>query len=68
MTETPPPGTRRLPFSLITKPTGAACNLDCSYCFFLSKEVLWGHESQQMTAEMLEGSSAAIWMRSRTAE
>jgi len=54
MTETPPPGTRRLPFSLITKPTGAACNLDCSYCFFLSKEVLWGHESQQMTAEMLD--------------
>jgi uncharacterized protein len=44
----------RLPFSLITKPTGAACNLDCSYCFFLSKEVLWGHESQRMSAETLD--------------
>mgnify|MGYP000878037013 CR=1 FL=1 len=44
----------RLPFSLVTKPTGAACNLDCSYCFFLSKEVLWGHESQRMSAETLE--------------
>lgn len=45
---------RRLPFSLITKPTGAACNLDCSYCFFLSKEVLWGG-SQRMSADTLDG-------------
>ncbi|HSN10579.1 MAG TPA: anaerobic sulfatase maturase [Propionibacteriaceae bacterium] len=43
-----------MPFSLITKPTGAACNLDCSYCFFLSKEVLWGGDSQRMTHETLE--------------
>jgi uncharacterized protein len=45
---------RSLPFSLITKPTGAACNLDCSYCFFLSKEVLWGHDSQRMSVETLD--------------
>lgn len=44
----------RVPFSLITKPTGAACNLDCSYCFFLSKEVLWGGDSQRMSQETLE--------------
>lgn len=44
----------RVPFSLITKPTGAACNLDCSYCFFLSKEVLWGHDDQRMSAETLD--------------
>ncbi|CAL8969295.1 Anaerobic sulfatase-maturating enzyme [Propionicimonas sp. T2.31MG-18] len=44
----------RLPFSVIAKPTGAACNLDCSYCFFLSKEVLWGHESQRMTSGTLD--------------
>ncbi len=43
-----------LPFSLITKPTGAACNLDCSYCFFLSKEVLWDGDSQRMSAETLD--------------
>jgi len=48
------PPVRRLPFSLITKPTGAACNLDCQYCFFLSKEVLWGHEEQRMSADTLE--------------
>jgi uncharacterized protein len=23
------------------KPTGAACNLDCAYCFFLDKEALY---------------------------
>lgn len=45
----------RLPFSVMAKPTGAACNLDCSYCFFLSKEVLWGHDSQRMSAETLRG-------------
>ena len=28
---------RRLPLSVVAKPTGAACNLDCQYCFFLSK-------------------------------
>jgi uncharacterized protein len=28
-------------FHLLAKPTGAVCNLDCSYCFFLSKEMLY---------------------------
>ena len=23
-------------FHVLTKPTGAVCNLDCTYCFFLS--------------------------------
>ena len=27
-------------FHVLTKPTGAVCNLDCTYCFFLSKEAL----------------------------
>jgi hypothetical protein len=29
------------PFHLLAKPTGAVCNLDCAYCFFLSKEMLY---------------------------
>ncbi|MDA8440168.1 MAG: anaerobic sulfatase maturase [Propionibacterium sp.] len=37
----------------MTKPTGAACNLDCSYCFFLSKEVLWGESDQRMSHDTL---------------
>ncbi len=44
---------RRLPFSVVSKPTGAACNLDCTYCFFLSKELLYDADSQRMSAEML---------------
>jgi uncharacterized protein len=26
---------------LLAKPTGAACNLDCAYCFFRDKAVLY---------------------------
>lgn len=44
---------RRLPFSVIAKPTGAACNLDCSYCFFLSKELLYDHAGQRMSGAAL---------------
>ena len=50
----PPPGARLLPFSVLAKPTGAACNLDCTYCFFLSKELLYDHDSQRMSEEGLE--------------
>ncbi len=28
-------------FHLLAKPTGAVCNVDCSYCFSLSKEMLY---------------------------
>ena len=28
-------------FHLLAKPTGAICNLDCAYCFFLNKEVFY---------------------------
>lgn len=45
---------RRLPFSVVAKPTGAACNLDCQYCFFLSKELLYDGERQRMSIETLE--------------
>lgn len=29
------------PFHILTKPTGPICNLDCKYCFYLEKEVLY---------------------------
>ncbi|WP_461013225.1 anaerobic sulfatase maturase [Trueperella pyogenes] len=44
----------RLPVSVVTKPTGASCNLDCSYCFFLSKELLYDQKTQRMSEETLE--------------
>lgn len=44
---------RRLPLSVVTKPSGAACNLDCKYCFFLSKELLYDTRRQCMDEETL---------------
>ncbi|MDU0349314.1 anaerobic sulfatase maturase, partial [Actinomyces sp. MRS3W] len=49
----PSPSLRRRPFHLVVKPTGAACNLDCSYCFFLSKEALWNPHGQRMSEPVL---------------
>ena len=35
------PGAVPRAFHVMAKPTGAICNLDCEYCFFLSKEELY---------------------------
>ena len=42
------------PFHLLAKPTGAVCNLDCDYCFFLSKEMLYPGSRFRMSDEVLE--------------
>ncbi|MGH2966799.1 MAG: anaerobic sulfatase maturase [Solirubrobacterales bacterium] len=41
-------------FHMMTKPTGAICNLDCDYCFFLSKEMLYPGSRFRMADELLE--------------
>lgn len=42
-------------FHLLTKPFGARCNLDCSYCFYLEKEKLYTDVgSMRMTPTVLE--------------
>jgi len=41
-------------FHLLAKPTGAVCNLDCKYCFFLSKEMLYPGSRFQMADDLLE--------------
>ncbi len=41
-------------FHLLAKPTGAVCNLDCSYCFFLSKELLYPGSRFRMAGDLLE--------------
>ena len=41
-------------FHLLAKPTGAICNLDCAYCFFLSKEMLYPGSRFRMADELLE--------------
>lgn len=46
---------RPSPYHLLAKPAGAACNLGCQYCFFLSKENLYpARESPLMTEALLE--------------
>jgi uncharacterized protein len=38
----------------LAKPTGAICNLDCQYCFFLSKEMLYPGSRFRMADDLLE--------------
>jgi uncharacterized protein len=41
-------------FHVLAKPTGAICNLDCTYCFFLSKEALYPGSGFRMADNVLE--------------
>ncbi|MGS4819311.1 anaerobic sulfatase maturase [Raoultella terrigena] len=42
-------------FHVMAKPTGSACNLDCTYCFYLHKEELLQQEAHcNMSDEVLE--------------
>ncbi len=42
------------PIHVMAKPTGAICNLDCEYCFFLSKEQLYPGSRFRMAGELQE--------------
>lgn len=44
-----PPG-----FHLLAKPSGSTCNIDCTYCFFLSKAALYPNEKNRMSEATLE--------------
>jgi len=41
-------------FHLLSKPSGSTCNLDCTYCFFLSKEALYPNARSRMSDATLE--------------
>ena len=41
-------------FNFLSKPTGAICNLDCTYCFFLSKELLYPGSRFRMADDLLD--------------
>lgn len=62
MTEPPlpplfPPGAPPA-FHVLAKPTGSICNLDCTYCFFLSKERLYPGDRFRMSDEVMRA-----WIR-----
>ncbi|WP_232072075.1 anaerobic sulfatase maturase [Paraburkholderia pallida] len=44
-----PPG-----FHLLAKPSGSTCNIDCQYCFFLSKEALYPNDRHRMSEATLD--------------
>lgn len=41
-------------FHVMLKPRGAICNLDCKYCYFLSKEMMYPGSRFRMADELLE--------------
>jgi uncharacterized protein len=41
-------------FHVMVKPRGAICNLDCKYCYFLSKEQLYPGSNFRMADDLLE--------------
>jgi serine-type anaerobic sulfatase-maturating enzyme len=41
-------------FHVMAKPTGAICNLDCEYCYFLSKEMLYPGSRFRMAVDLQE--------------
>ncbi len=42
------------PFQVMVKPAGAACNLGCRYCYYLSKDVLYPGSDLRMSDDLLE--------------
>jgi len=41
-------------FHVMAKPTGAQCNMDCAYCFFLKKDQLYPDSAFRMSDEVME--------------
>ena len=41
-------------FSIMLKPAGSACNLDCHYCYYLDKAVQYGGRQAVMDDQLLE--------------
>ncbi len=41
-------------FHLLAKPSGSTCNIDCTYCFFLSKESLYPNDRHRMSEATLD--------------
>jgi uncharacterized protein len=42
------------PFTLLIKPSGSDCNVDCTYCFYKSRAPQVGTGRQRMSAEVLD--------------
>ena len=58
-----PPG-----FHLLAKPSGSTCNIDCTYCFFLSKNALYPNEKHRMSEDTLRAYISQLLESHRTPE
>ena len=52
------PGTPASQLHVLAKPAGAACNLDCAYCFYKDKEALYPGSDSRMSEDLLD-----LWLR-----
>ena len=52
-------------FHVLAKPTGATCNLACSYCFFLDKGLLYPNSKFRMTANAPRTDLSRLAMENR---
>jgi len=55
-------------YHVLAKPTGPICNLDCEYCFFLSKEMLYPGDRFRMADDLLETYIVQLLESHRTPE
>ena len=55
-------------FHLLAKPSGSTCNIDCTYCFFLSKEALYPNDKQRMSDATLDAYIRQLLESHRTPE
>ncbi len=42
------------PFTILIKPSGPDCNIDCTYCFYSCKHTLFGSGAHRMSRETLD--------------
>jgi uncharacterized protein len=55
-------------FHLLAKPSGSTCNINCTYCFFLSKEALYPNDKSRMSQATLEAYISQLLDAHRTRE
>ena len=55
-------------FHVLVKPSGATCNIDCAYCFFLSKEALYPNDKHRMSEGTLDAYIRQLLESHRTPE
>ena len=55
-------------FHLLAKPSGSTCNIDCTYCFFLSKDALYPNEKHRMSEDTLDAYIRQLLESHRTPE